>query len=76
MPAAVGLSDPGMEDSLYDVESMRRFAGVDLESVPDDGFEVIIYPIEFKDIIISIILFTYFFPTVILSVTTSNFRNS
>ena len=28
-----GLSDPGMEDSLYDVESMRRFAGVDLESV-------------------------------------------
>ena len=31
-----GLSDPGMEDSLYDVESMRRFAGVDLESVPDE----------------------------------------
>ena len=25
-----------MEDSLYDVESMRRFAGVDLESVPDE----------------------------------------
>ena len=23
-----GLSDPAMEDSLYDVESMRRFAGV------------------------------------------------
>ena len=22
-----GLSDPGMEDSLYDVESMRWFAG-------------------------------------------------
>ena len=37
-----GLSDPGMEDSLYDVEPMRRFAGVDLESVPDDGFEVVI----------------------------------
>ena len=31
-----GLSDPGMEDSLYDVESMRRFAGVDLECVPDE----------------------------------------
>ena len=33
-----GLSDPGMEDSLYDVESMRRFAGVgvELESVPDE----------------------------------------
>ena len=31
-----GLSDPGMEDRLYDVESMRRFAGVDLESVPDE----------------------------------------
>ena len=31
-----GLSDPGMEDSLYDVESMRRFAGVDLESIPDE----------------------------------------
>ena len=25
-----------MEDSLYDVESMRRFAGVDLESMPDE----------------------------------------
>ena len=32
-----GLSDPGMEDSLYDVESMRRFAGVDLESIPDES---------------------------------------
>ena len=31
-----GLSDPGMEDSLYDVESMRRFAGVDSESIPDE----------------------------------------
>ena len=30
------LSDPGMEDSLYDVESMRRFAGVDLNGVPDE----------------------------------------
>ena len=31
-----GLSDPAMEDSLYDVESMRRFAGVDLGGVPDE----------------------------------------
>jgi IS5 family transposase len=33
-----GLSDPGMEDALYDIESMRRFAGIDLESdaVPDE----------------------------------------
>ena len=32
-----GLSDPGMEDSLYDVESMRRFAGVTLEAIPDES---------------------------------------
>ena len=33
-----GLSDPAMEDSLYDIESMRRFAGIDLETdaVPDE----------------------------------------
>jgi IS5 family transposase len=33
-----GLSDPGMEDSLYDIESMRRFAGIDLErdAIPDE----------------------------------------
>ena len=31
-----GLSDPGMEDSLYDVESMRRFAGVALDAIPDE----------------------------------------
>jgi IS5 family transposase len=32
------LSDPGMEDALYDVESMRRFAGVDLAAdvIPDE----------------------------------------
>ena len=30
------LSDPAMEDSLYDVESMRRFSGVDLNGVPDE----------------------------------------
>ena len=32
-----GLSDPGMEDSLYDTESMRRFAGVDIEQIPDES---------------------------------------
>lgn len=33
-----GLSDPGMEDALYDSESMRRFAGIDLgeDSIPDE----------------------------------------
>jgi transposase, IS5 family len=33
-----GLSDPAMEDSLYDIESMRRFAGIDLEVdvIPDE----------------------------------------
>jgi len=32
------LSDPAMEDSLYDSESMRRFAGIDLTAdlVPDE----------------------------------------
>ena len=25
-----GLSDPGMEDALYEIESMRRFAGLSL----------------------------------------------
>ncbi len=33
-----GLSDPAMEDALYDIESMRRFAGIDIETdeVPDE----------------------------------------
>jgi transposase, IS5 family len=33
-----GLSDPAMEDALYDMESMRRFAGIDLtaDAVPDE----------------------------------------
>ena len=33
-----GLSDPAMEDSLYDIESIRRFAGIELEVdvVPDE----------------------------------------
>lgn len=32
------LSDPGMEDALYDIESMRRFAGIELgeDPVPDE----------------------------------------
>ena len=42
-----GLSDPGMEDSLYDVESMRRFAGVDLEAVPGGGVELFIQYTDF-----------------------------
>jgi IS5 family transposase len=33
------LSDPGMEDALYDSESMRRFAGIDpgADLVPDES---------------------------------------
>lgn len=33
-----GLSDPAMEDALYDIESMRRFARIDLEAdaIPDE----------------------------------------
>lgn len=31
-----GLSDPAMEESLYDIESMRRFAGVSMQRVPDE----------------------------------------
>ena len=32
------LSDPGMEDALYDMESLRRFAGIELgqDEVPDE----------------------------------------
>jgi IS5 family transposase len=32
------LSDPSMEDALYDIESMRRFAGIELsvDAVPDE----------------------------------------
>jgi IS5 family transposase len=31
------LSDPAMEDSLYEIESMRRFAGLSLSgSIPDE----------------------------------------
>jgi len=31
-----GLSDPAMEESLYDIESMRRFAGVSMQGIPDE----------------------------------------
>jgi IS5 family transposase len=33
------LSDPGMEDTLYDSESMRRFAGIELidDTIPDES---------------------------------------
>jgi hypothetical protein len=33
-----GLSGPGMEDTLYDIESMRRFAGIDIavDVIPDE----------------------------------------
>ena len=33
-----GLSDPAMEDALYDIESMRRFADIDIETdaIPDE----------------------------------------
>lgn len=33
-----GLSDPAMEDALYDIESMRRFADIDIAAdvVPDE----------------------------------------
>ena len=33
-----GLSDPGMEDALYEIESMRRFAGLELieDALPDE----------------------------------------
>ena len=30
------VSDPGMEDMLYEVESVRRFTGIRLEKVPDE----------------------------------------
>ncbi len=33
-----GLSDPGMEDALYEIASMRRFAGLNLDdgAIPDE----------------------------------------
>ena len=31
-----GLSDPAMEESLYEIESMRRFACVSMQRIPDE----------------------------------------
>lgn len=31
-----GLSDPAMEDSLYDIAAMRRFAQLELDGIPDE----------------------------------------
>jgi IS5 family transposase len=31
-----GLSDPAMEEALYEVTSMRRFAGLGMERIPDE----------------------------------------
>lgn len=31
------LSDPGMEDALYEIHSMRRFAQLDLSAIPDES---------------------------------------
>jgi len=37
MQLLYNLSDPGMEDSLYEIESMRRFAGLRLsDRIPDE----------------------------------------
>ena len=36
MQIIYNLSDPAMEDALYEIESMRRFAGVRLSRVPDE----------------------------------------
>ncbi|RXZ42065.1 IS5 family transposase [Crenobacter cavernae] len=31
-----GLSDPAMEESLYEIASMRQFAGVGIDAIPDE----------------------------------------
>ncbi|MEH6561135.1 MAG: IS5 family transposase [Marinobacter sp.] len=36
MQAFYNLSDPAMEDALYEIESMRRFAGLRLDRLPDE----------------------------------------
>lgn len=36
MQLVYNLSDPAMEDALYEIESMRRFAGIRLDKVPDE----------------------------------------
>lgn len=32
-----GLSDPAMEDSLYDIQSLRQFAKLDYDQLPDES---------------------------------------
>lgn len=36
MQLVYNLSDPAMEDALYEIESMRQFAGIRLDRVPDE----------------------------------------
>ena len=36
MQLIYNLSDPAIEDALYEIESMRRFAGIRLDRVPDE----------------------------------------
>ena len=36
MPHWFALSDPGMENALYEIESMRHFAGIKINAVPDE----------------------------------------
>jgi IS5 family transposase len=36
MQLVYNLSDPAMEDALYEIESMRRFAGLKLDRIPDE----------------------------------------
>ena len=36
MQVIYNLSDPAMEDALYEIESMRHFAGIRLSRVPDE----------------------------------------
>jgi len=31
-----GMSDPAMEDALYEIHSMRQFAGLSLDQIPDE----------------------------------------
>lgn len=31
-----GLSDPAMEEPLYEISSMRKFAGLTLQAIPDE----------------------------------------
>lgn len=37
MHLVYSLSDPAVEDALYEIESMRRFAGIRLDRVPDEA---------------------------------------